>query len=135
MGRRVLVVDDEPLLVRSLEYALEREGYLVEVAADGQSAVEAATTHPLDLILLDIGLPVLSGTDACIAIREQSDVPIIMVTARDSEQDVVLGLEAGADDYVTKPFSTSELLGRIRAVLRRYELVHPSAPADGHTAT
>ena len=128
MGQRVLVVDDEPVLVSSLAYALEREGYLVEVVTDGQSAVDAATTRAVDLVLLDVGLPVLSGTDACIAIREKSNVPIIMLSARDSAQDVVLGLEVGADDYVTKPFSTSELLGRIRAVLRRHELVHPPRP-------
>ncbi|HEX9640087.1 MAG TPA: response regulator [Candidatus Krumholzibacteria bacterium] len=124
MSYRVLLVDDEQLLARSLAYALERDGFLVEVATDGQAAVAAATTGNFDLVLLDLGLPLLSGTDACIAIREQSDVPIIMLTARDSKHDVVLGLELGADDYVTKPFSTTELVGRIHALLRRYEVAH-----------
>lgn len=122
MSYRVLLVDDEQLLARTVAYALERDGFLVEVATDGQAAVEAVTTGNFDIVLLDLGLPLLSGTDACIAIRKQSDVPIIIVTASDSTNDVVVGLELGADDYVTKPFSTTELVGRIHAVLRRYEL-------------
>jgi len=122
VGPRVLLVDDERVLVSSLAYALEREGFLVEVATDGQSAVEAATSGAFDLILLDLGLPLLSGNDACVAIREKSDVPIIMLTARDSTHDVVHGLELGADDYVTKPFSPTELMSRIHALLRRHEV-------------
>ena len=122
VGPRILLVDDEQLLARSLAYALEREGFLVEVATDGQAAVEAATSGAFNLILLDLGLPILSGSDACVAIRKQSDVPIIMLTARDSSHDVVLGLELGADDYVTKPFSSAELVGRIHALLRRHQL-------------
>lgn len=124
MGPRVLVVDDEKLLASSLAYALEREGFVVEVAADGQAGVEAATAGAFDLVILDLGLPLVSGTDACIAIREQSDVPIIMLSARDSTEDVVLGLEIGADDYVTKPFSPTELVSRIHALLRRRGLDH-----------
>ena len=126
MGPRVLLVDDERMLVSSLAYALEREGFLVEVATDGRAAVDAATSGGFDLILLDLGLPLLSGSDACVAIRKQSDVPIIMLTARDSTQDVVLGLELGADDYVTKPFSPTELISRIHALLRRHEVSRQS---------
>ncbi|HEX4931337.1 MAG TPA: response regulator transcription factor [Gaiellaceae bacterium] len=129
MSHRVLLVDDDPLLARGLAYALERDGLLVEIATDGEAAVAAAVTGDVDIVLLDLGLPLLSGTDACIAIREQSDVPIIMLTARDSDRDVVLGLELGADDYVTKPFSASELVGRIHALLRRYELAHRKSRA------
>ena len=127
VGKRVLLVDDERLLVSTLAYALEREGFLVEVATDGPAAVDAATSGGFDLILLDLGLPLLSGSDACVAIRKKSDVPIIMLTARDSTQDVVLGLELGADDYVTKPFSPSELISRIHALLRRHEVSRHSA--------
>jgi two-component system response regulator RegX3 len=116
---RILLVDDEPSLVRGLSYALEREGYDVEVATDGEAALGAALARKLDLIILDVMLPKLSGMDACRRIRAASDVPIIMLTARDSERDLVQGLEMGADDYVTKPFSAAELMSRIAALLRR----------------
>ena len=119
MSARILLVDDEPSLVSGLRYALEREGYEVEVETDGEAAVVAALTGGLDLILLDLMLPRLSGTEACRRIRAASDVPIIMLTARDSERDLVHGLEIGADDYVTKPFSAAELVSRIAALLRR----------------
>jgi len=119
---RILIVDDEPSLVRGLRYALEREQFEVEVATDGLAAVDAALDHAVELVLLDSMLPGLSGPEVCRRIRERSSVPIIMLTARDSEQDLLDGLEVGADDYVTKPFSASELLGRIRALLRRREL-------------
>jgi two-component system response regulator RegX3 len=122
MSPRILVVDDEPSLVHGLRYALQRERFEVDVATDGRAAVETALSQAFDVILLDVMLPKLSGTDACREIRAQSDVPIIMLTARDSEREVVEGLGAGADDYVTKPFSAAELLGRIRSVLRRREL-------------
>ncbi len=122
MSPRILLVDDEPSLVRGLSYALERDGFDVEVATDGESAVEAALSHNLDLIILDLMLPKLSGTEACRRIRAGSDVPIIMLTARDSERDLVNGLEVGADDYVTKPFSAAELLSRISALLRRRKI-------------
>jgi two-component system response regulator RegX3 len=121
---RILLVEDEHVLASSLAYALEREGLLVEVATDGEAAVEAARSGAFDLILLDLNLPLLSGDEACVAIRAKSDVPIIMLTARDSTHDVVLGLELGADDYVTKPFSPNELLSRIQALLRRHEVSH-----------
>jgi two-component system, OmpR family, response regulator RegX3 len=119
MSPRLLVVDDEPSLVRGLTYALEREKFEVEVAADGRAAVEAALSQAFDLILLDVMLPKLSGTEACREIRARSDVPIIMLTARDSEREVIEGLGVGADDYVTKPFSAAELIGRIYSQLRR----------------
>jgi two-component system response regulator RegX3 len=122
MSPRILVVDDEPSLVHGLTYAFEREKFEVEVAGDGQAAVEAALSQAFDLILLDVMLPKLSGTDACREIRTHSDVPIIMLTARDSEREIVEGLGVGADDYITKPFSAAELIGRIHSLLRRREI-------------
>jgi two-component system response regulator RegX3 len=122
MSPRILVVDDEPSLVETLTYALERERFQVSVATDGEAAVEAALGEAFDLVLLDLMLPKLSGTDVCRRIRAASGVPIIMLTAKDSDRDLVAGLDVGADDYVTKPFSSSELLGRIKALLRRREL-------------
>jgi two-component system response regulator RegX3 len=122
MTVQVLVVDDEPSLVRGLTYALEREGFDVHVARDGPEALEVAFGRPIDLVVLDVMLPTLSGTEVCRQIRARSGVPIIMLTARDAERDVLEGLDVGADDYVTKPFSSAELIGRIRALLRRREL-------------
>ncbi len=122
MSPRLLVVDDEPSLVHGLTYALEREKFEVDVVTDGEAAVDAALSQAFDLILLDVMLPKLSGTDACREIRARSDVPIIMLTARDSEREIVEGLDVGADDYITKPFSAVELLGRIYSLLRRREI-------------
>jgi two-component system, OmpR family, response regulator RegX3 len=122
MSPRLLLVDDEPSLVEGLTYALERESFEVDVATNGRAAVDAALSQSFDLIVLDLMLPKLSGTEACREIRARSDVPIIMLTARDSERDVIEGLNAGADDYVTKPFSAAELLGRIHSLLRRREI-------------
>jgi two-component system response regulator RegX3 len=116
---RILLVEDEIALSDPLSFLLEREGYEVEVAADGPTAVSAFDQHGADLVLLDLMLPGLPGTEVCREIRSRSNVPIIMLTAKDSEIDIVVGLELGADDYVTKPYSTRELLARIRAVLRR----------------
>lgn len=116
---RILLVEDEIALSDPLSFLLEREGYEVEVAADGNVAVAAFDQHGADLVLLDLMLPGLPGTEVCREIRTRSTVPIIMLTAKDSEIDIVVGLELGADDYVTKPYSTRELLARIRAVLRR----------------
>ncbi|MBM7505541.1 response regulator [Agromyces aurantiacus] len=116
---RILLVEDEIALSDPLSFLLEREGYEVEVAADGPSAVAAFDRDGADLVLLDLMLPGLPGTEVCREIRQRSSVPIIMLTAKDSEVDIVVGLELGADDYVTKPYSTRELLARIRAVLRR----------------
>jgi two-component system response regulator RegX3 len=116
---RLLVIEDEPSISEPLAYMLEKEGFEVAVAATGPTGVEEFGRSGADLVLLDMMLPGLSGTDVCKALRQDSNVPIIMLTARDSEVDKVVGLELGADDYVTKPFSHRELLARIRAVLRR----------------
>jgi two-component system response regulator RegX3 len=122
MSARILVVDDEPALVQGLAYALDREHFDVTTAADGEEALETARATEFDLIILDLMLPKVSGVEVCRQIRAESPVPIIMLTAKDSEVDKVVGLEVGADDYVTKPFSALELLGRVRAILRRREL-------------
>jgi two-component system response regulator RegX3 len=116
---RVLVVEDEESFSEALAFMLRREGYEVEVAADGNSAVEVFDQRGADLVLLDLMLPGIPGTEVCRVIRGKSQVPIIMLTAKDGEIDKVVGLELGADDYVTKPFSSRELLARVRAVLRR----------------
>lgn len=116
---RILLVEDEIALSDPLSFLLEREGYEIEVAADGPSAIAAFDREGADLVLLDLMLPGLPGTEVCREIRTRSTVPIIMLTAKDSEIDIVVGLELGADDYVTKPYKTRELLARIRAVLRR----------------
>ena len=116
---KILVVDDEKLLVKGLKFNLENEGYEVETAYDGAAAVELARRESFDLIILDWMMPVLSGSDACMKIREFSDVPVIMLTARSEDADKLLGFACGADDYVTKPFNILELKARIRALLRR----------------
>ncbi len=116
---RILLVEDEPALSEPLSFLLEREGYDVTVAEDGISAVSEFDRSAPDLVLLDLMLPGMPGTEVCRELRVRSAVPIIMLTAKDSEIDIVVGLELGADDYVTKPYSTRELLARIRAVLRR----------------
>ncbi len=116
---RVLVVEDEQGLREPLVYMLEKEGYDVIEAADGNLALEAFKTSEPDIILLDLMLPGISGNEVCRVIRQTSNVPVIMLTAKDGEIDKVVGLEIGADDYVTKPYSTRELLARMKAVLRR----------------
>lgn len=116
---RVLVVEDERPLADTVRYNLEREGYEVVVAFDGRDALERFRAEAPALVILDLLLPEISGLDVCRAIRNESDVPIIIVTAKDSEADKVSGLELGADDYVTKPFSVRELVSRVRANLRR----------------
>ena len=121
MARTILVVDDEPTLRETLAEALEADGYAVVQAGDGRAALEQFRAHPPDLVLLDLMLPELSGLEVARQIRAQSSVPIVMLTARDAELDKVVGLEMGADDYVTKPFSLRELSARVRAVLRRGE--------------
>ena len=121
MARTILVVDDEKTLRETLAESLEIEGFTVVQAADGREAVESFRRHHPDLILLDLMLPELSGTEVCLIVRSESDVPILMLTAKSAEVDKVVGLELGADDYVTKPFSFRELLARIRALLRRSE--------------
>ncbi|GAB6933797.1 response regulator YycF [Calditerricola satsumensis] len=121
MRGRILVVDDERPIAEILKFSLEKEGYDVLLAFDGEEAVEKARRDKPDLILLDIMLPKQDGFSVCRAIRQESDVPIIMITARDSELDIVLGLELGADDYVTKPFGMRELIARVKANLRRLQ--------------
>ena len=116
---KILVVDDEKLLVKGIKFNLENEGYQVDTAYDGATAVELARQGNFDLIILDLMMPVLSGSDACIQIREFSNVPIIMLTARSEDADKIMGFACGADDYVTKPFNILELKARIRALLRR----------------
>jgi two-component system response regulator RegX3 len=116
---RILVVEDEPGVAESVKYALEVEGFDVLVAESGLAGLESARVNQPDLVLLDLMLPGMSGLDVCRQIRLSSDIPIIMLTAKDAESDKVAGLELGADDYVTKPFSMRELMARIRANLRR----------------
>jgi two-component system, OmpR family, response regulator RegX3 len=116
---RVLIIEDEESFSEALSYLLRREGYEVEVAGTGPDGLAAFDRSGADLVLLDLMLPGLPGTEVCRALRTRSSVPIIMVTARDTEVDKVVGLELGADDYVTKPFSSRELVARVRAVLRR----------------
>lgn len=118
-ARTVLLVDDEPTLVATLKYNLEREGYRVVTAADGEQAVAAARAEKPELIILDLMLPVMSGLEVCRILRRETSQPILMLTARGEEVDKVVGLEMGADDYVTKPFGMRELLARVRALLRR----------------
>ncbi|WP_430591445.1 response regulator [Humidisolicoccus flavus] len=117
----ILLVEDEAALSEPLAFLLEREGFDVRVSENGRDAVADFATNGADLVLLDLMLPGLSGTEVCREIRAQSGVPIIMLTAKDSEIDIVVGLELGADDYVTKPYSSRELIARVRAVLRRHE--------------
>ncbi|MEP7224476.1 MAG: response regulator transcription factor [Actinomycetota bacterium] len=128
MSPRILLVDDERDLLDPVTYALEQEGFEVQTVEDGLAALDVARSEPFDVVLLDVMLPGMSGIDVCRTLRGESDVPIVMLTARDAEVDRVLGLELGADDYVTKPFSTAELISRIRAILRRRELDRESRP-------
>lgn len=125
---KILIVEDEESFSEALAFMLKREGFEVEVASDGNKAVELFDRNGADLLLLDLMLPGLSGTEVCKHIRAKSSVPIIMLSAKDGEIDKVLGLELGADDYVTKPFSSRELLARIKAVLRRHGEVEELLP-------
>lgn len=124
-GKTVLVVDDEATLVATLKYNLEREGYRVVAAGDGEKAIALARAEHPDLLILDLMLPEVDGLEVCRILRREMTLPILMLTARAGEVDKVVGLEIGADDYVTKPFSTRELLARVRALLRR-----TAAPVD-----
>ena len=119
MAKRILLVDDEPLIVKGLKFALESDGYETDSAGDGEQALEKIQNGNFDLILLDVMLPKMSGIEVCQAVREKSDVPIIMLTAKGETFDKVLGLELGADDYVVKPFDAKEVVARVKAVLRR----------------
>ena len=126
---KILVVDDEKLLVKGIKFNLENEGYQVECAYDGAAAVEMARESRYDMVILDVMMPVMDGIEACMRIREFSNVPIIMLTAKSEDADKLVGFESGADDYVTKPFNILELKARVRALLRRAAGVQRSAGA------
>lgn len=119
MTCKLLIVEDEPILLKGLKYSLEQEGYTIDTAEDGKEALDKALLVDYDLILLDLMLPKMDGLDVCKAIRDQSSVPIIILTAKGEDHSKILGLEYGADDYLTKPFNVLELKARIKAVLRR----------------
>ena len=125
MGKRILLVDDEPLMLKGLKYTLEQEGYETDLAMDGEEAMVKFQAQAFDLVLLDVMLPKLDGLSVCQRIREQSNVPIIMLTAKGEDMDKILGLEYGADDYMTKPFNILEVRARIRTVLRRAGTIAP----------
>jgi two-component system, OmpR family, response regulator RegX3 len=122
LSARLLVVEDESAIADGLQYALRAEGFEAEIAVTGEEGLERIATESYDVVVLDLMLPGISGVEVCRRVRESSSVPILMLTARTAEVDVVVGLEAGADDYVQKPFSMPELVSRIRALLRRREL-------------
>jgi DNA-binding response OmpR family regulator len=122
VSEKILVVEDEPAIAEAVAYALSDAGYDVDAVGDGDEALTAARGQSYDLMILDLLLPGTQGMDVCRALRAESDLPIVMLTARDAEVDRVVGLEVGADDYVTKPFSIAELVSRVRALLRRREL-------------
>jgi two-component system, OmpR family, response regulator RegX3 len=122
MNERILIAEDEDAIAEALSYALRAEGYEVEAVRDGVAALEEASSRDYDLLVLDLLLPSLPGLEVARRLREESAIPILMLTARDAEVDRVLGLEVGADDYVTKPFSMAEVVARVRALLRRREL-------------
>jgi DNA-binding response OmpR family regulator len=128
---RVLVVDDEATLVDTIRYNLRREGYEVHVASEGNEALKLARATSPDLVVLDLMLPGIDGLEVCRQLRRDSTVPILMLTAKDDEVDKIVGLEVGADDYMTKPFSMRELLARVRAMLRRSRMTQQTAEADG----
>lgn len=122
MAKRVLVVDDEKLIVKGIRFSLEQDGMEVDCAYDGQEALDMATAGSYDMILLDVMLPKMDGFEVCQAIREFSNVPIVMLTAKNDDMDKILGLDYGADDYITKPFNILEVKARIKAIMRRTAL-------------
>ena len=121
MATQILIVDDEKMIVKGIKYSLEHDGIEADVAYDGETALEMIKDKEYDLVILDVMLPKLDGLEVCQMVREFSDVPIIMLTAKSEDMDKILGLEYGADDYMTKPFSPSELVARVKAHLARYE--------------
>ncbi len=121
MGRRILVVDDEKNIIKGISFSLKQDDMSVDAAYDGEEAVELAKNNDYDCILLDVMLPKITGLEVCQQIREFSDVPIIMLTAKGDDMDKILGLEYGADDYITKPFNILEVKARIKAIVRRAE--------------
>src|SRR5574344_2193189 len=124
MSKKVLVVDDEKLIVKGIRFSLEQDGMTVDAAFDGEEALMMAKDNSYDIILLDVMLPKLDGFEVCQQIREFSDVPIVMLTAKGEDMDKILGLEYGADDYITKPFNILEVKARIKAIMRRTEPRH-----------
>ncbi|MDY2612938.1 MAG: response regulator transcription factor [Lachnospiraceae bacterium] len=130
MGRRVLVVDDEKLIVKGIRFSLEQDGMEVDCAYDGEKALKLARENAYDMILLDVMLPKHDGFEVCQQIREFSDVPIVMLTARSDDMDKILGLEYGADDYITKPFNILEVKARIKAIMRRVSKSNQSKVND-----
>jgi DNA-binding response OmpR family regulator len=133
MTDKVLIVEDEPTLMDTLEYNLSRQDYEVFTAMDGRTALEVARKERPDLVLLDLMLPGIDGIEVCRILRQEMSVPILMLTARDEEVDKIVGLEVGADDYMTKPFSMRELLARVKALLRRERLIREELSAEGET--
>ncbi|MDO4740558.1 MAG: response regulator transcription factor [Eubacteriales bacterium] len=123
MAKRILIVDDEPLIVKGLKYSLEQDGYETDSAADGEEAINSFFAGNYDLVLLDVMLPKLNGIEVCQRIRERSNVPIIMLTAKGEDMDKILGLEYGADDYMTKPFNILEVKARIKTIFRRTAMI------------
>lgn len=130
MSQRILVVEDEPALLDTLEYSLTRQGYGVATASDGAAALAVARKEHPDLVILDVMLPSLDGFEVCRILRQETSVPILMLTARAEEVDKVVGLEVGADDYLTKPFSMRELMARVKALLRRVRMAREEAVAQ-----
>lgn len=135
MAKKVLVVDDEKLIVKGIRFSLEQDGMEVDCAYDGEEALEAAKKKEYDVILLDVMLPKLSGFEVCQQIREFSSMPIIMLTAKGDDMDKILGLEYGADDYITKPFNILEVKARIKAIMRRSNKASSSANTESKTVT
>lgn len=129
MAEKILVVDDEVSLQETLTYKLEKEGYQVEVAGDGLTALELARSTNPDLVILDVMLPGMDGFEVCRTLRQETNIPVLMLTARDDEIDRVVGLEVGADDYLPKPFSMRELIARVKALLRRVRLIREEVGA------
>ena len=129
MAKKILLVDDEPLILKGLRFSLEQDGYVIDSAADGEEAVNKFFAGSYDLILLDVMLPKMSGIEVCQRIRERSNVPIIMLTAKGEDMDKILGLEYGADDYMTKPFNILEVKARIKSIFRA-----PRLPARRRSA-
>lgn len=134
MEEKILVVDDEVSLQETLSYSLKKEGYEVEVAGDGNTGLELARTYKPDLIILDVMLPGIDGFEVCRILRQETNTPVLMLTARDDEIDRVVGLEVGADDYLPKPFSMRELIARVKALLRRVRLIREEVETGAQEA-
>lgn len=131
MPKKILVIDDEPMILESVSFNLKQEGYEVVTVTDGEAGLKLVEADDFDMILLDLMLPGMDGLEVCRAIRKQSEIPIIMLTAKEGEIDRVLGLELGADDYVTKPFSMRELMARVKRVLKRSVITAEAAGVKG----